>query len=561
MVLAVVVGWLGVSSMAWANPARGYNERPCGFDLDDDGEVGEPLDDCRVCDGSTTDPDGDGVDEDLIYVDCDSGSDAAGCGAPGSPCGSVAYALQSRMDGPGDGAEDIVCFTGTCAPRGVTPAFGGLTDVRTVPQSGSEARDFEIATNPAMLVGWDTDADGEYPPYDADDVAVLDGTGGVQAFTLQNSSASHFEFAHFTAQEYGRTGNSGGFFQQGTTHTYLHDLSLQNICREMPTPSGRIVFNFFSSQNTHFFWVKNIECEHCGGYFIRGAGGNGPQEAGPFRFQGISLNMHGCDYGSSPECDAQPYTTLLKLWGYIDGVEVLDSSFDGDPTNRVLGNHPSHWPVGVLPANCSENYTVRNNTFIDMNGLNVQGYAAGFCDGPEARPTDAVLFENNLVEFAELDKTANATVAHPIGNVADADVGYVEIRNNIFRSTPNGGMADCFAYNAGNSVAPPDGQLVFEDNRCEGASRSAIRILDSGGMLHQSYAISNKRLRRRGDVRPGRLRALGVHVRQQHLRRIGQLHVAGRPEHRLPRLPGGVGQQHEQHVLRGQELRPRHRVR
>ncbi|MEO1366524.1 MAG: hypothetical protein AAFX50_05070, partial [Acidobacteriota bacterium] len=45
----------------------GYQPRACGFDLDDDGVIGEP-EDCRVCDGATSDPDGDGVDEDLVYV-------------------------------------------------------------------------------------------------------------------------------------------------------------------------------------------------------------------------------------------------------------------------------------------------------------------------------------------------------------------------------------------------------------------------------------------------------------------------------------------------------------
>lgn len=487
---AFVLPALGFPAVAHANPARGYAERACGFDLDDDGVPGEPVDDCRVCDGVTSDPDGDGVDEDLIYVDCAAGTDTASCGTALAPCGSVTHALESVADGPADGAEDIVCFTGTCAPDNVRPAFGGLPDTRLVAAAGSESREFELATDPAMLVGWDRDGDGHYPPYDDDDEAVLDGTGLSRAISMRNTNASHFELAHFEAREYGRVGNDGGFFAQGPSHHYLHDIELRDINREMPTPSGRIVFDFFSSQDNHYFWAKNIDCADCGGYFVRGAGGNGPAEAGPFRFQNISLSMHPCSYGSSAACDAQPYATVAKLWGYMRGVEFLDSIFDGDPTNRTLGNHPSHWPSGVGAVNCAQDFVIRNNTFRDTQGLFVQGYAAGFCDGPEARPTADVSFEDNYVVFETLDRPAAAVAVQPVGQVANANVGEVTIAGNVFRSTSAGGMRTCFLYAAGNAVDTPDAPLVFTDNRCEGSAGEAIRLVAApNANLHPSYAI------------------------------------------------------------------------
>ncbi|MEM6989996.1 MAG: hypothetical protein AAF721_05850 [Myxococcota bacterium] len=491
--LCVAASTWALAASAGASPPRGYQERACGFDLDDDGEVGEPEDDCRICDGATADPDGDGVDEDLIYVDCDGGSDSASCGDAASPCATVTHALESRMNGPADGAEDIVCFTGTCAPERVRPAFGGLTDTRIVPQSGFEARDFELATDPAMLVGWDRDADGEYPPYDDDDVSVLDGTGLDWAIWMRNSTSSHFEFAHFSAEEYGRTGTGGGFYVNGTSHNYLHDLSLNNIAREMPTPSGRIVLDFFTSQNNHYFWLKNVECQHCGGRIALGSSGDGPAEGGPFRFQGITFVMHPCSYGSSAACDAQPYAKVAKMWGYTRGVEFLDSYFDGDPTNRVLGNHPSHWPGGVTAANCAQDFVVRNNTFHDASGLTVQGYAAGFCVGAGVtRPTSDIVFEHNLVEFEELDRAIAAVNLQPVGQIADANVGNVTVRDNIFRSTAQGGMRSCMAYSAGNTVDQPDGQIVFEGNRCEGAAGEAIRLIASAGAtLHQDFVVSD----------------------------------------------------------------------
>jgi len=488
--LLTIVFALAPLAHAAAGPPRGYAERACGFDLDDDGTVGEAMDDCRVCDGITTDPDGDGVDEDLIYVDCGTGSDDASCGAPDNPCATITHALETRMDGPGDGAEDIVCFSGTCSPDAVRPQFGGLANTRVVEASGSEARDFGLAADPAMLVGWDRDGDGEYPPFDVDDEAVLDGTGLARAISVRNSSASHFEFAHFEAREYGRVGNAGGFYAQGPSHNYVHDIELENINREMPTPSGRIVFDFFSSQNNHYFWAKNIDCRDCGGYFVRGAGGNGPAEAGPFRFQGISLTMHPCSYGTSAACDAQPYGVVAKLWGYMRGVEFLDSVFDGDPTNRALGNHPSHWPSGVGAVNCAQDFVVRNNTFRDVDGLFVQGYAAGFCDGPEVRPTSEVWFENNYVVFETLGKPIAATTLQPVGKVAGANVGEVTITNNIFRSTPAGGMRNCLNYAAGNEVDQPSELLTFEDNRCEGSQGEGVRLISpANANPHHNYAI------------------------------------------------------------------------
>ena len=67
---------------------KGYHARPCGFDMDRDGVIGEQAD-AHVGDGRTADPDGDGVNEDLIYVDADGGSDETGNGAASAPYKTV----------------------------------------------------------------------------------------------------------------------------------------------------------------------------------------------------------------------------------------------------------------------------------------------------------------------------------------------------------------------------------------------------------------------------------------------------------------------------------------
>ena len=58
---------LAASSSAplFADEPRGYTARPCGFDMNRNGILGEPAD-RLVGDGATADPDGDGVNEDFF---------------------------------------------------------------------------------------------------------------------------------------------------------------------------------------------------------------------------------------------------------------------------------------------------------------------------------------------------------------------------------------------------------------------------------------------------------------------------------------------------------------
>ncbi len=112
---------------------KGYYSRGCGFDMDDDGIIGEPGDDCNVCDGSAGDPngdangdpDGDGDIEDQIYVDCNSGNNTTGNGTPSNPYRSIDKAL-SASDGSDDGKEDIICVRATCASYNESVVGGTL---------------------------------------------------------------------------------------------------------------------------------------------------------------------------------------------------------------------------------------------------------------------------------------------------------------------------------------------------------------------------------------------------------------------------------------------------
>ena len=89
---------------------RGYLARPCGFDMNRNGIIGEAAD-RLVADGVSADPDGDGVNEDILYVDSAAGSDTTGSGTAGNPYRTIQKALDVA-DGPADGAEDIICISG-----------------------------------------------------------------------------------------------------------------------------------------------------------------------------------------------------------------------------------------------------------------------------------------------------------------------------------------------------------------------------------------------------------------------------------------------------------------
>jgi len=202
MVLGVVSGPVWAESVLLPQPSgqRGYQARGCGFDMNRNGVIGEPAD-CNVGDGVTLDPDGDGVNEDILYVDCQNGSDSTGTGSPSNPYQAIGHAI-NQGDGPGDGAEDIIAFRGVCNEAIILGAFNGVTGTRTKLATGSEEFDFQYPTDPSMIIGWDFDNDGQYPPFDADDIAVLDG-GAPNDFpvalkTSQGAATDNFELAHMS---------------------------------------------------------------------------------------------------------------------------------------------------------------------------------------------------------------------------------------------------------------------------------------------------------------------------------------------------------------------------
>jgi len=487
---------------------RGYEARACSFDLDDDGVVGEP-EDCTLCDGQTTDPDGDGVDEDLIYVDADLGSDSSGDGSPASPYQTIQHAWD-QADGPGDGAEDIICFRGTATgEENIIPRVSGVASTRTRAASGSEVRDFEYPTDPTMLVGWDADGDGEYPPYDTDDVAALDGGPGqlTRAFELNvqgQPPTQYLEIAHLTVRDYGHQfvddGSTGiGFAFVGrasgtSSHLYIHDVELENLNKDKPKRSSAVNFNFFvGGLKIAFLAIENIQTLETGGYFARGDFGERVGDpAGPVRFQRVSMTAHSCDYGVPPcgEDGSISTTTGFKVWGYLDGMEILDSVFDG---NVEAWKPRASGPNNAIIANgCVVDWVVRNNlvrnfkSAFSAKGTGNSGVVdnEGYC---RSRAVDDVVFDRNIAlwdvdyyQWGVIGASFNDEHRETIGgSIAD-----VTITNNYFIAP--GGFRTCLNVSVSNDEGPAPGRITFAGNTCWGGQDtglgSNVAILQGTGL-------------------------------------------------------------------------------
>ncbi len=491
---------------------RGYVPRACGLDMNRNGIIGEPAD-CNVCDGETTDPDGDGVDEDLIYVDTDEGSNRSGNGSPDRPYQTIQFAWSSA-DGPRDGAEDIICFRGwTTTEESITPGVSGVPGTYTVPRSGSQARDWKFPRDPTMLVGWDWDNDGAYPPYDRDDTAVLDGTGdggraGLARVFRLNPKTDYVEIAHLYIQDYGRYsfGADSGFIAfgprgDGVDYTYYHDLELYSIHQDRTADGGKdFTIDIFNS-GLHWANFSNLFFQDNGGWFVRGSGPDKGPDEGPFRWQNITRTMHGCDFS---DCGEKAGWPGFKIWGYISRLEILDSIWDANVAHWEPNPHGGHGATAVVIGQCTQDWTIRNNAFLDPAiALRIQPASDGFCDDEKARPVDKVIFDRNIVR--------NTYGAWGLGNVG-IDISQLErgegdfpgetlgelVITNNFLSTIKTPWESCVHTAVGNRVATPPGRIVIANNTCFGQIRRSAAILIGGfeeretlAFQQQSFVIKN----------------------------------------------------------------------
>jgi hypothetical protein len=502
--------------------AVGYTSRACGFDVDKDGNVGE-AGECDYCDGVTTDPDGDGEAEDLIYVDCNSGNDTTGTGTAALPYRTLGKALSSN-DGPGDGREDIICARSTCnstngsGVSGVTlNESGRATDSdgaaayvsRTA--TGNEAVTFQYPTEPFMIVGWDTDNDGAYPPYDTDDEPLIfdayatgqsSGAANYSSF-LGLGNGDNIELAHFTVKNYGRSmsATSGSVFSWSgisgyADRHYLHDIVIENAWRGVDDQDGRRVVSFNvagAGNGTRYTALENIKWLTISSWPMRGGNSN----AGG----GGLLRVADSSYDNPDSVSASANVLGFKIWNFST-VEFIDNAFTtGDQSattakiegifferkigpTYIQGNTFTGFTAPIL-ANSKDDanvkgvsgpHYVRRNTFTFANGVTDGGRYA------EIARFDSVSMDGQeRNECLTCSTTATATCANdpsggnPPGSNVDCDcddnLGYFDdiyFTDNIVDFNDNVDIGGILSYQNGTNCASglpaAAGPLVVANN-------------------------------------------------------------------------------------------------
>jgi hypothetical protein len=383
-------------SLAWAAPPQGYQSRACGFDLNFNGVPGEPGDCNRICRGDPTnaDIDGNGVADRQVYVNCSAGTDSTTCGAPGSPCRTLQYALNGsnssladHISSPATNQIQAVCFQGICGNAQVNLTQSGAAGTYTRTASGSEPRDFEFPRYPVIISGWDVNADGNYPP-NSGETAVVDGNVSGNTNTFFNSGGhSRYEIAHFTIRDYGQACANGGDYGIGypggngdVSHAYWHDLAIIDVnrgCNEGITGvngSGWILWNNFTGYgNTlRYFAVVNTSIQNWGGFILRGSSPSDliPSEtSGPYRFQNVTATALPAN-GS--------WVFGFKPWSTIIGFDLLDSIIDANTAAYSPGTDPVHYAITI--AQCLQDVVLRNNQLKNWKQpIVIQPSASGGC--------------------------------------------------------------------------------------------------------------------------------------------------------------------------------------
>lgn len=457
-----------------APATRGYVQRACGIDINRNG-IWEEAADCDVCDGtvnggtgfvelgaSGVDPDADGDSEEIYYIDCTTGNDQSGdCGQVGeTPCLTLQAAFDQAVP---DGNEEIYCFTGVCAEGELDFNHGGVIDVTpsyTVTAAGFEQQDWEYPLNPVMLLGWDTDGDGEFPPYDAvdDGVAVIDGDGLNNATFLFDSQgapnnrdySSMLEMAHFTVRDFGSPGATGdvNFVKiQGNDYMFFHDLEFLNFSINRDTkddtgctggPSYKI-WNMNHPGNgpeyLAYLSVENNLFDKFGGWFMRGSASPNVG-AGPIRVQGNTLIAHGHPTNAGCSAGAPNGPKIGKLFYPFDGTEFISNIAYPDPVWEAEGTVPRF--NGFNFAQCTQ-----GNAFVDNELTNVrtsvelQAFEGSSCRDADSRTVDLVISDSDfLFDSVFADKDMGVLFIHGGSATDNENFGDVTISDNTITCEP-----------------------------------------------------------------------------------------------------------------------------
>jgi len=434
----------------------GYVAKGCSFDLDDDLIFGEP-EDCVICndiEGTTQileDFDNDGEFEVQTYIDSYRGDDNPMCGGPETPCRTVTYAKDNRfLETEG---ENIFCARGEFHEGLLESGLhNGQDGVKIWPAAGMRRTDWELPSNPTMIVGWDYNQNGIYAPVDQEDIADFDGfvdgshinvfwrqdckdVGG-QCVQSQNwLSTSRWEVAHIRVREYGLLPDPSpgrGLFhaerkaygdaREMGSHVWFHDIGAYDINKGGDSKSGSMMIEGWDRAAQEWMSFTNIDIWDSCGYFWRGGGIKGPKEH--FLVQNVSMNWF-CDDDAD---DGSTSTPGLKIWGTYTDVRFLNNFFDQSP---VAWENPGITKVagGAMSINtCIRDFYAEGNILKNIqDGFVVQG---GLLRGCQERNGDNLVFSNNLLI---LDDDRTNSIALNIGAGRD-EIVYTEditVENNM----------------------------------------------------------------------------------------------------------------------------------
>ena len=445
-----------------ANAVRGYKSRACGLDMNHNGKIGEcsnhaggfaTCPDCIVCNGqggvtSPRDVDGDGLNEREIYVACGSGTDNGTCGDPGSPCNTINYALNTRA--PSFSEQRIVCFRGTCSNEpsgGMAPGPDGSNVMYTRTKLGNEVRNFNYPKDPTMVIGWDFNNNGDYPPHDTSDTAVVNGAGKVGFIS---GTPNHTEFAHFTIRDYGRddlgaaagdqqvwnfSASSNG--QPG--NAYLHDLENINILRGNTFADQADILVALWNVKWSYLSMENSLCQDCGGYMFRGSSDDVTPGYGPFRFKNLTWRARGGTASGVSGAGA----IGVKVWGPGNGWEWLDNIWDMNLANWTPGDY--HYAYCMIMAQCTQDIDIINNEFLDCTVQGIQIHPDGGSSFCQSRPITNVNIAQNIFRNTRA-LPSNSCCANFVhlqgastgGAPSSVYLNNVTIANNFFSSTLTG---------------------------------------------------------------------------------------------------------------------------
>jgi hypothetical protein len=435
---------IATAAGSWLPHGKGYLARPCGFDA-------------RILDLVR----GRGAGgAHLLYVDAESGNDQRGDGSPRRPYKSIQEAIDVAAEF-NDGRESVIAIHGVFHESLVLTAKNSGRPEYYV-RGG-----FQYPERPSIITGWDRNGNGQYPPYDKGDVAVLDGANTLDmAVTSAASGVSNFEVAHLTIRNYGNVPGAHdiGVFQfrgpghGDQTHICIHDVEIRHVITEVPNYSGTIVMNLFGGQGRRFRHIamENNLVDEYGGYFARGGG------EGPYRFVHNTLVMHGVSKKSRKVDAASAGVTGWKMWGPISDVEIADNVVDGNPRAWEPDSHA----VGVGVCQGSQHWTIRGNTFLDLDlAVMIQPDA-----GPEFyrdRTVNDIVIDGNVYRNTYRGWRGGASAIDLQGGAFQrATAENIAITNNFLSSTtPWNCVINC---TAGNDEGPQPGRVVIAGNTIQG---------------------------------------------------------------------------------------------